>query len=304
MNREAIIQTDAISWKTEQGNDAHCFLARLDLIHPFISGNKYFKLKYNIEEALANKKGILTMGGAYSNHLAATAYACRKAGLESIGVIRGEIVEPLNHTLQFCTNHQMKLLTVQRKDYDSKGKAVQNMIDRYQDFLFIPEGGDNANGQKGCTEIARQTKDFDSFTHICVAVGTGTTVRGIIQSAHKHQTCIAIPVLKIKKEEQQEFMSNHLLAETAVTVKVFFNYSRNGYAKKDETLIYFMNRFYNETEVPLDFVYTAKLMMAVSDLFDKQILSSQNKVLVLHTGGLQGNQSLPTGTLNYERHYL
>jgi 1-aminocyclopropane-1-carboxylate deaminase len=304
MQHEPVIQTDIINWKTEKGNEAHCTVARLDLIHPFISGNKYFKLKYNIEEAVTKGKGIITMGGTFSNHLAATAYACKEAGIASIGIVRGELTEPFNPTLQFCTNHQMKLIAVQRKDFDRNADAVKNIIHQHPDFLFVPEGGDNANGEKGCTEIAKHIKDFDSFTHICSAVGTGTTFRGIAQSARQNQTYIAVPVLKIRDEEQEQFTSNHLTTKTAATVKFFFEYSRNGYAKRDDAIIQFMNRFFNETNVPLDFIYTGKLLMAVSDLFERQMLTSKNKVLLLHTGGLQGNQSLPPGTLHYERHYL
>jgi 1-aminocyclopropane-1-carboxylate deaminase len=295
----SFIQTDAISWETEKANKAHCFIARLDLIHPFISGNKYFKLKYNIEEAVKNKKGIITMGGPFSNHLAATAYACKEAGIASVGIVRGEINEPMNRTLQFCTNHKMKLISVQRKDYNRNADAVQNIIQQHPDFLFVPEGGDNANGEKGCTEIANHIRGFDSFTHICVAAGTGTTFRGIAQSAHQNQTCIAIPVLKIKDEEHQQFILNHLSTKTQGIVTTMFNYSRNGYAKKDDILLSFMNRFYKETNVPLDFVYTGKLMMAISQMIDEKIINSAAKLLLLHTGGLQGNQSLPDGTLHY-----
>ena len=293
------IKTQRIKWETQEGNTAECTVARLDLLHPFISGNKYFKLKYHQSEALKTGKGIITMGGAYSNHLAATAFACYKAGIPSVGIIRGELIEPLNPTLHFCIEHQMELIPVNRNEFLRSSNTITSILQDHPQHFFVPEGGDSKFGEKGCTEIASHIAAFDSYTHIACAVGTGTTYRGLLQSSQQHQTCIAFPVLKIKENDEEMFVKNHLQTTSAAIQTCLFGFARKGYAKKDDTLISFMNRFYKETSVPLDFVYTGKLMMAVSSLFDEKIVDSAAKLLVLHTGGLQGNQSLPNGTLHY-----
>jgi 1-aminocyclopropane-1-carboxylate deaminase len=293
------IKTEHISWKTETGNTAQCTVARLDLLHPFISGNKYFKLKYHLNEALSQGKGIITMGGAYSNHLAATAFACYEAGVPSVGIIRGERIESLNPTLLFCTQHQMQFIFVKRNEFTRSSNAVTEILNNHPNYFFVPEGGDSNLGEKGATEIASHIHNFYSYTHIFCTVGTGTTYRGLLQSANEEQTCIAVPVLKIKESEQGLFIKNHLQSNSNAIQKCLFGYAGNGYAKKDDTLISFMNRFYKETNVPLDFVYTGKLMMAISTMIDKKMIAPSAKLLVLHTGGLQGNQSLPVGTLHY-----
>lgn len=288
-----------INWQTENGTLTKCTIARLDEIHPIISGNKLFKLKYNLDEASNLQKGILTMGGAYSNHLAATAYACKQQGLPSIGLVRGEITGPLNTTLGFCVDNEMKLISIKRQDYYSTSNVVQEIIQLYPNFYFVPEGGSNSQGQKGCSEILSYIDEANSFSHIVCAVGTGTTFRGIASAAFKHQTVIAIPVLKIPDEQQKQFVQNHLQVETDALLKIFFKFSGKGYAQKEEELFSFMKHFYTQTKVPLDFVYTAKLMRAVSSLFDELYFLDTDKVLVLHTGGLQGNKSLAENVLNY-----
>ncbi|MBX9783740.1 MAG: pyridoxal-phosphate dependent enzyme [Chitinophagaceae bacterium] len=293
------IRLQNIQWSCSNGY-AVCDVARLDEIHPFISGNKYFKLKYNLQKAIAENKGIITMGGAYSNHMAATAFACNKAGIKSIGLIRGEIPTPLNHTLSFCTQHQMQLISIKRDEFYRTSNAVMQLITQYHDdYFFVPEGGDNAEGEKGCTEILSHIPHAHTYTHIACAVGTGTTCRGLALSAAPHQTILAIPSLKIKKEEQEQFIKNHITVSSPASVNVLFDFAGKGYAQKDDILISFMNRFYNETKMPLDFVYTGKLMMAITTLFEQNYFSVDDRVLVLHTGGLQGNNSLPAGTLLY-----
>lgn len=293
------ISLQKINWKTENGKLAKCTIARLDEIHPVISGNKLFKLKYNLEKAAAEKKGILTMGGAYSNHLAATAYCCRQQGIATLGIIRGEITKPYNSTLQFCNENGMELISIHRKDYYSTSNAVKEIIQQHASYYFVPEGGSNTEGQKGCAEILSCIAESNTFSHIVCAVGTGTTFKGIASSAFSHQTVVAIPVLKIPEHERKQFVQNHLLVETNALLKTFFKFGGKGYAQKDEQLFIFMNRFFIQTNIPLDFVYTAKLMMAVSSLYDDLYFSETDDVLVLHTGGLQGNKSLAKNVLHY-----
>jgi 1-aminocyclopropane-1-carboxylate deaminase len=293
------INLSHIQWLSATGSNAFCTVARLDELHPFVSGNKFFKLKYNLQAAASLKKGIITMGGAYSNHLAATAFACREAGIPSIGLIRGEILKPLNHTLAFCRHHNMQLLSVPRNEYKSHSLYIKELQTSHPDYFFVPEGGSNAEGEKGCSEIAALIPHFHSFTHIACAVGTGTTERGLLQSMQPHQTMLAVPVLKIKEEERSLFMQQHLSSNTHQKIKVLFDYAGKGYAKKEEHIFSFMNQFYEQTKLPLDFVYTAKLLMAADDLFCKHYFTKDDRLLIVHTGGLQGNDSLPAGTIRY-----
>lgn len=293
------IRLHNIKWTTATGVQAGCSMARLDLLHPVVSGNKYFKLKYNLQRALAEGKGIITMGGAYSNHLAATAFACNETGIDSIGLIRGEVTAPLNHTLSFCARHNMKLIPVSRQEYKSNSGSIQTILAEHKDFLFVPEGGDNPEGEKGCSEIASLINNFDSFTHIACAVGTGTTARGLAQSLLPHQTLLAIPVLKIKAEDRAAFVQQHLISQKEQQLTVLFEYAGKGYASEEQQLFEFMNLFCRQTGVPLDFVYTAKLLKAVTHLFEKDYFTPNDRLLVIHTGGLQGNESLPPGALLY-----
>jgi 1-aminocyclopropane-1-carboxylate deaminase len=297
--QEIIIRLHTIEWTVATDVQVCCTFARLDEIHPVVCGNKYFKLKYNLQRAIAEGKGIITMGGAYSNHLAATAFACNEAGIHSIGLVRGEVKEPLNHTLSFCVQQNMKLIPVPRHAYSRTSAYIQTILAEQKDFLFVPEGGDNAEGEKGCSEIPSLIKNFNSFTHILCAVGTGTTLRGLAQSLLPNQTVMAIPVLKIKEKEQPAFVQQHLTVQNQHQLSVLFEYAGKGYASQEPRLFDFMNSFFSQTGIPLDFVYTAKLMMAVTDLLEKHYFSQQDRLLVIHTGGLQGNESLPPGTLLY-----
>ncbi len=294
------LKCSEISWQAANGKQVDFTIARLDEIHPFISGNKYFKLHYNLQQAIAEKKkGILTMGGAFSNHLSATAFACKQAGIKSTGIIRGEIVQPLNSTLSFCKQHDMQFIAISRNEYNRNSIALQQLIKTYNDYYFVPEGGDNENGVKGCAEILSHMADANAYTHVICCMGTGTTFKGVLQSAAPHQTVIGIPVLKIKQEERDIFLKTHANSPSYAKWTVLFDFAGRGYAKPDADLFILMNSFYEKTGVKTDFVYTAKLINAVINLCEQGYFQPQHKVLVLHTGGLQGNNSLATGTLSY-----
>ena len=271
------IKSNEVVWTLSRGSSFGFTVARLDEIHPFISGNKYFKLKYNLQSALAqNKQGIITMGGAFSNHLSATAFACHEAGLQSAGIIRGEIIQPLNSTLSFCDQMQMKLIPVDRKDYNRTSKTVEEIRRNHDHLFFVPEGGDNAEGLQGCTEILSLIPDADSFTHIICCMGTGTTFKGIAASANKHQTAIGIPVLKIRTDEKDLFIHQHATIESTAEKQVLFDYAGDGYAKLNEGQINFMNSFYTKTGIPTDIVYTGKLMQAVITLAEQDYFTRNN----------------------------
>ncbi|RAK38983.1 UNVERIFIED_ORG: 1-aminocyclopropane-1-carboxylate deaminase [Chitinophaga ginsengisegetis] len=273
----------------------HAAMLRLDKIHPEVSGNKWFKLKYNIAAAKAhNNTGILTYGGAYSNHIAATALACKEAALPCTGIIRGEEHNgQLNHTLQTAENNGMKLVFVSREDYrnDKDGETV------YPGYHVVPEGGHNALGAKGCEEIL-SIFPTTNYTHILCAVGTGTTLAGLINSAAPHQQVIGIPVLKGAQYLEKE-VTDLLHPNNTTRWQLLYEHHVGGYAKKSPALIDFINTIYKETGIPTDIIYTGKLVMAFRDLVQQGYFPANSNILLIHSGGLQGNLSLPPGVLSF-----
>jgi 1-aminocyclopropane-1-carboxylate deaminase len=254
-------------------------ILRLDLIHPEISGNKWFKLKYNLEQAQKeNKNAIITFGGAFSNHIAATAAACKFNGLKSIGVIRGEINSAMNSTLCVAQQNGMELLFVSRDEYAQKNDSnyLQRLRYMYPDAYVIPEGGDNRLGQKGCEEIL--TSDTSNYKNIFCASGTGTTYKGISKTLLPNQNLIVINVLKFeaKSHESQTTILN--------------NYHFGGYAKHTSELLEFKLWFEDTFAIPLDYVYTTKLFFAAFDLMKQNTLDKEQEILIIHSGGLQGNK--------------
>lgn len=272
-----------------------CFadVLRIDKIHATVSGNKWFKLKYSLQQALSlHKTTIITAGGAYSNHLVATAYACNNLQLKSIGIVRGEQPAVLSHTLQQCAELGMQFYFTDRASYSDSKKVFEQL--QQPDAYFIEEGGNNQCGVKGAAEIAQLV--HGDYTHICCAVGTGTMLAGLLQSAKPHQHIVGISALKLTPGNSIESFidesTNHKKNYT-----IFYDYHFGGYAKKNSELIAFMNNFYTQTGIPADFVYTAKLFYAVTNLAAKGYFSAGSKILIIHSGGLQGNRSLPKSTL-------
>lgn len=269
------------------------YMLRLDLIHPEISGNKWFKLKYNLE--FAKEKGfnkILTFGGAYSNHIVSTAAACNYLGFESIGIIRGEPHIPLNHSLAFAQNCGMKLEFVSRELYRNKkdDNFLKDLKIKYPDAYIIPEGGANDLAIKGCAEIY-QLIPLDTDL-ICLACGTGSTMAGIVSAVKCNQEVIGFSALRGGAFLLNE-IKNFLNEEITSKVKFIINsdYHFGGYAKYNQQLIDFMNDFYSLTNIPLDFVYTAKMMYGLMDKINKGEIRSK-RIVAIHTGGLQGNYSI------------
>jgi 1-aminocyclopropane-1-carboxylate deaminase len=299
------MQTDAqkidineVTWELNNSNLFSFAVARLDRIHPYVSGNKYFKLKYNLQKVVReNKQGIVTMGGAYSNHLAAAAWACSENKLTSVGIIRGDLPQPLNKTLLFCKEHGMQLIPVSRNQYHRSSADVQAIITAYPQLLFVPEGGDNAEGLQGCAEILSHIENVESFSHIICCMGTGTTFQGISKAAATHHTVIGVPVLKIKEQDRTFFQQQYINHSAAAKQVILFNHAGAGYAKTSEQQLDFMNSFYQQTTIPTDIVYTSKLMQTVIQLAEENYFTTTDKVLVLHTGGLQGNNSVTAGRL-------
>lgn len=275
------------------------FVLRLDKIHPLVSGNKIFKLHYFLQEALeSEQKTILTFGGAYSNHLAATAIACRSSQLKSIGIVRGEKPARLSATLQQCMNDGMLLKFVSREEYNKKEDPAftNDLKAEFGDCIMVPEGGYHRDGAKGAALIFDLIKDKD-FTHICMAAGTGTTLAGILMAAESTQTVIGIPVLKGITDNKERIKLLIGKQDGFENLQILEEYHFGGYAKKTEELISFMNHCWLQYKLPLDFVYTAKMLYGIIDRIKKDTYKKGSKIICLHTGGLQGNKSLPLNTL-------
>jgi 1-aminocyclopropane-1-carboxylate deaminase/D-cysteine desulfhydrase-like pyridoxal-dependent ACC family enzyme len=282
-------------------NDITLSALRLDAIHPVVSGNKLFKLQYFLEDALQSPhKTILTFGGAYSNHLLATAFACRQAGLKSIGIVRGEESKELSHTLQNCIEFGMQLKFISREKYSIKDddNFIAALKNDLGECIVIPEGGYHPSGAKGAGLIMDLIKQ-ENYSHICTASGTATTLAGLLQNANKNQQIISVPVLKGMDDtiERLKFLTQNNFEQNQLTL--FTEYHFGGYAKKTAALISFMNDLWQQYSLPTDFVYTAKLFYAVLDKIKLGYFKAGSNILCLHTGGLQGNLSLPAGTLNF-----
>ena len=268
---------------------------RLDLVHPIISGNKWFKLIQYLNDAISqNKSSIVTFGGAYSNHIVATAAACQLFGIKSYGVIRGEKPSQMSPTLIDAINFGMELLFIERSAYKEK-RLPSELSENKENLYVINEGG---YGEKGADSIKKMLESIapQKYSTIVTAVGTGTTLAGIINATSSDQKCIGISVMKnntslyaeinalVKPDRKDDFKLSH-------------EYHFGGYAKYNQELIDFMNEFYRKTSIALDFVYTAKAFYALNDLIEKEKISKNEKILIVHTGGLQGNRSLANGTL-------
>ncbi|PNJ91217.1 1-aminocyclopropane-1-carboxylate deaminase [Cylindrospermopsis raciborskii C04] len=281
------------------------YVLRLDLIHLQINGNKWFKLKYNLLEAKHNQcTSLLTFGGAYSNHIFATAAAGRIFGFETIGVIRGEPTLPLNPTLRFAQEQGMKLLYCDRQTYRQRHtqevqEEFKKQLPRSSNETFIiPEGGGNLNGVRGCMEIMQDLQFFDI---ICLACGTATTLTGIALSPGDRTNLptriMGFPVLKdarFLEREIDRLISDYLNSKLPTLVnhptswQLIYDYHFGGYGKIDQQLIQFCHQFHQQHHIPLDYIYTGKMFYGFIDLL-KQGFFPPGKILLIHTGGLQGN---------------
>lgn len=266
------------------------FVKREDLNHPFVSGNKWWKLKYNLEKAIQEgQKNILTFGGAFSNHIYATAAAANELGLQSIGIIRGEKTLPLNDTLQFATQMGMRLQYISRQDYRQKTDPtfIEQLKIELGDFLLIPEGGSNELAVKGVEQF---TKELDiPLDYICCPVGTGGTMAGIIRGVGGNKKIIGFSTLK-----DGSFLNKEV---AAFAVKSYANweirteYHFGGYAKTTPSLEGFIERFTELHRIPLEFIYTGKMMWGIFDLAAKGFFKKGSTILAIHTGGIHRSQS-------------
>jgi len=272
-------------------NTVEVFIKREDLIHPFVSGNKYRKLKYNLLQAKAeNQTTLLTFGGAFSNHIAAVAFAGKENNFKTIGIIRGDELRDKiqeNPTLKFAQENGMQFEFVSRNDYSNKENPefIAELKQKFGSFYLIPEGGTNDLAVKGCEEIL--TEEDSKFDYICCAVGTGGTISGLINASLPHQKVLGFPALKgdFLKEEIRKFAQSQ-------NWELITEYHFGGYGKIDLELVNFINNFNESNNIPLDPVYTSKMAFGVLDLIAKDYFPSNSKIVLIHTGGLQGIQGM------------
>jgi 1-aminocyclopropane-1-carboxylate deaminase len=289
MEESSFLQNIAI----DQKYGVQLNVLRLDLLHPVIQGNKYFKLLYNLEYASHENKVIITMGGPYSNHLYACALACNSEKIPSYGIVRGTHFKFLSPTLQRCKDLGMQLLFIDRvlfreirdcKDFipfipqlETYGIAIPNNIH------FIPEGGSNALGILGAQEILENISlEFD---YVFVPVGTGGTLSGIINYTQGEKIILGVSIIK------DEYLVNTVKDITKNKFdnwQINFNYHFGGYAKWNLTLIDFINKFKKDYQIPLCPIYTGKMMFGIFDLLENHYFPKGSSLLAIHTGGIQG----------------
>jgi 1-aminocyclopropane-1-carboxylate deaminase len=275
-----------IDWPEATARDIAADVLRLDLLHPVISGNKWFKLKYHLQAARQSSGTIVTFGGAWSNHLVATACAAQAAGLAAIGIVRGERPQQLSATLDTAIAYGMKLEFISRTEYAqlTHRSAHAQLTNRFPGAYIIPEGGAGEPGIRGAQEILAR-REIQQYTHLLCAIGTGTMFRGLLRAAPPPTTVIGVPVLKG--------------FDTPVGWQLLNDYHFGGYARHPQKLLEFMNDFDRQTGIPTDIVYTGKLFYAFRESIRNNLFPGGSRLLIIHSGGLQGNLSLPPGVLRF-----
>lgn len=276
-------------WKTK---GIRLFVKRDDLLDPLISGNKYRKLKYNLLEAKTQSHDtLLTFGGAYSNHIHATAAAGKKHGFKTIGIIRGERTEPVNPTLREAEALGMSIHYVERRTYRQKHSPefLGQLALRFGRFYLIPEGGSNALAVKGCEEIIHELED--NYSYVCCSSGTGGTMAGIICGLKGKARVVGFPALKggdFLRTDIRQLISERTQGKSFENWELMADYHFGGYAKFTPEFVQFIIEFRNHHGIPLDPVYTGKMFFGIYDLIAKDYFPPGSKILALHTGGLQG----------------
>jgi 1-aminocyclopropane-1-carboxylate deaminase len=288
------LKIDAVNWPLFLEKGITVKILRTDLIDPIVSGNKWFKLRYYLEEARAlNKKTILTFGGAWSNHIVATAAACSKFGFNSIGIIRGEEFSSNSITLKQAAEFGMKLEFVSRSSFT---EIKRDTAYHYNDAYIISEGGYGILGAKGASTILSNI-NMSSFSHLICAVGTGTMFAGLINADTDQTRHIGISSMKNNFDLEKEI--EPLIVDKSKNWKLIHGFDHGGFAKHSPSLIEFMNAFHLQTGIPTDIVYTGKMCFAVNKLAKEDYYKRGSELLLVHSGGLQGNRSLEAGVLHF-----
>ena len=285
-------------------------LLRLDSLHPIVSGNKFYKLRFYIAAAIQNGcSTVVSFGGPYSNHIVALAFTAKEAKLKSIGYIRTNADEPMTPSLAEAKAYGMELVYLGRTDFQSKKATILESSNNNPAIYFIDEGGYGTIGAKGAATILSE-QDTTHYDCIICAVGTGTMLAGCINAASLNQKIIGIPVLKnegsieaeinallLDKNDPNNDPSN--VKKNSHSYTLLHQFHQGGYAKTNPMMIDFMNRLWDTEKIPTDIVYTSKLLFGVEQLIQENYFEKDTSILVIHSGGLQGNRSLPAGTLKF-----
>lgn len=286
------INVDPVDHELLRAKQVRLSILRLDQIHPLVSGNKWFKLKENINDALQQHcASLLTFGGAYSNHLVATAAAAQASGLRSVGIVRGfHGKEHPTETLKQCEALGMQLHYVSREDYTRKREDLflAQLATLYPDAYIIPEGGDNRNGMIGAGEIAAYIPA--GINLVTLAIGTGTTFAGIRNKLDHMVRMLGFPVMKGGLYLKEEI--KHKLDANIDNWQLNADYHFGGFAKYNQGLVAFMNDFFLQHHIPLDMIYTAKMLYGIFDLLQQDYFPKGSNICCIHTGGLQGNSAV------------
>lgn len=274
-------------------------ILRLDKLHPIVSGNKYFKLKYYFQEAIREgKTTLVTFGGYYSNHLHAAAYACREQGLQSIGCIRGLEPKVLNDTLKECIKYGMELKFIPPDSFAEFQKEFQKNIT--PEVMMVPMGGYDARGMMGASEIL----NFDeagSYDYVIAAGGTGTMAAGLLLKLDCNQKLILFSAVKNNHSLHKEIYALHEnLIDKQNQLDIQFDFHFGGYGKSNQILFDAMNWFFDQHGIPTDFVYTGKMIAGFYTLLQHDYFKNGSNILLIHSGGLQGNRSIQSGKLNFQ----
>ena len=289
-------------------------LLRLDTLHPIVSGNKFYKLRFYIAAAIQNGcSTVVSFGGPYSNHIVALAFTAKEANLKSIGYIRTNADEPMTPSMAEAKGYGMELVYLGRTDFQTKKATILESNNNNSAIYFIDEGGYGVIGAKGAATILTE-QDTAQYDYIVCAVGTGTMLAGIVHAALPHQKVIGIPVLKNEGSIEAEIdallldkidPNNNPINDSnnykkkSKTYTLLHQFHQGGYAKTNPTMIDFMNKLWDTEKIPTDIVYTSKLLFGVEQLIQENYFEKDASILVIHSGGLQGNRSLPEGTLKF-----
>ena len=262
------------------------FIKREDLTHPEISGNKYWKMFYNVKKYLekeVSERKIITFGGAFSNHIAAAAALGNEFGIKTLGVIRGNELEDSwqeNPTLFSAHQNGMSFRFVTRETYRYKEKMMKELQEEFPESLVVPEGGTNENAVEGIQYmLTDETKDFD---YICSAVGTGGTVSGLSKFAQPHQKIIGFKAVK------DNSLENRIKNLSKKDNFILIDASDGGFGKITDENVRFINEFYQYFGIVLEPVYTGKMLRKIFEMIDEGYFPENSKILAFHTGGVQG----------------
>ncbi len=287
---QTLVTTQHVPFEACKQREIRLDVLRLDQLHPVVSGNKYFKLKYPVAHAVATRApGIISFGGAYSNHLVALAKYCADSGLHSVGYVRGEPAASPSLSLKDAISYGMTVQYLPRFQYANKESLYHELRTRYPGYLIVPEGGRSEEGARGAAEIAALT-DYSSYDIIAAAVGTGTMLAGLLRAAGADQRVLGISSLKLQPGNDVEAFIKNMVPSKQFEMNYDFHFG--GYAKTNDRLIDFMNECWELYHLPLDFVYTAKLMIGLEQLVSNDYFPPGTSILAIHSGGLQGNRSL------------